>query len=95
MRILAFALMPNHWHLVLWPQHDGDLTAFCRWMTQTHSMRWHARFHTAGTGHIYLGRFKAVPIATDDHLYTACRFFSCQMIRLICLTSQPLVSAGG
>ncbi|NLX97833.1 MAG: transposase, partial [Rhodopirellula sp.] len=25
MRLLAFCLMPNHWHLVLWPREDGDL----------------------------------------------------------------------
>ena len=25
MRLLGYCLMPNHWHLLLWPQHDGDL----------------------------------------------------------------------
>ncbi len=38
-RVLAFALMPNHWHFVLWPEGDGDLSAFCRWLAHTHSMR--------------------------------------------------------
>jgi putative transposase len=74
MRILAFVLMPNHWHFVLWPARDGDLTAFCRWLTHTHSMRWHAHYHTSGTGHIYQGRFKSFPVETDDHLYTLCRY---------------------
>ena len=23
MRLLAYCLMPNHWHLVLWPEQDG------------------------------------------------------------------------
>ena len=35
MRILAYCLMPNHWHLVLWPQRDGDLSAFIRLVTLT------------------------------------------------------------
>jgi putative transposase len=74
MRILAFVLMPNHWHFVLWPKRDGDLTAFCRWLTHTHTMRWHAHYHTAGTGHLYQGRFKAFPIEEDDHLYTVGRY---------------------
>lgn len=26
MRVLACCLMPNHFHLVLWPWHDGDLS---------------------------------------------------------------------
>ena len=26
MRLLAYCLMPNHFHLVLWPRGDGDLS---------------------------------------------------------------------
>src|SRR5205814_5019713 len=74
MRVLAYCLMPNHWHMVLWPEHDGELTAFVRWLTHTHSMRWHAHYHTGGTGHIYQGRFKSFPIEGDDHFYTVCRY---------------------
>jgi putative transposase len=74
MRILAFVFMPNHWHFVFWPEGDGELTAFCRWLTHTHSMRWHAHYHTSGTGHIYQGRFKAFPLEGDDHVYTVCRY---------------------
>jgi len=70
MRLLAFCLMPNHWHLVLWPHDDGDLSTFVQWLTVTHSVRWHTHYHTAGTGHIYQNRFKSFPIEGDDHLYT-------------------------
>ncbi len=28
MRLLSYCLMPNHWHFVLWPEHDGDLGQF-------------------------------------------------------------------
>jgi putative transposase len=28
MRIVGFALLPNHFHLVLWPREDGDLDRF-------------------------------------------------------------------
>lgn len=38
-RLLWFCLMPNHWHMVLWPRADGELTAFLRWLTHTHTMR--------------------------------------------------------
>jgi hypothetical protein len=66
--------MPTHWHLVLWPARDGELTAFCRWLTHTHTMRWHAHYHTAGTGHLYQGRFKAFVVESDEHLATVCRY---------------------
>jgi putative transposase len=39
MRLLAYCLMSNHWHLVLWPQKDGDLSDFMHWLTLTHTQR--------------------------------------------------------
>jgi putative transposase len=74
MRVLAYCVMPNHWHFVLWPERDGDLTAFMNWLTLTHTMRWHAHYHTSGSGHLYQGRFKSFPIETDEHLYTVLRY---------------------
>jgi putative transposase len=73
-RLLAYCLMPNHWHLVVWPRREGELSAFVRWLTHTHTMRWHAHYHTQGTGHLYQGRFKSFPVETDDHLYTVLRY---------------------
>ena len=73
-RLLAYCLMPNHWHMVLYPREDGELTAFVRWLTHTHTMRWHAHYHTAGTGHLYQGRFKSFPVQTDEHFLTVCRY---------------------
>ncbi len=35
--------MPDHFHLLLWPRDDGDLSRV---------MRWHAHHRTAGTGHV-------------------------------------------
>src|SRR5207237_6994262 len=49
MRVCAYVLMPNHWHQVLWPRHDGDLSDYMRWLTMTHTQRWHAHRHSAGT----------------------------------------------
>jgi putative transposase len=62
MRTLGYCLMPNHWHLVLWPRRDGDLSEFMRWLTVTHTQRWHAGHGTAGSGHVYQGRFKSFPV---------------------------------
>lgn len=52
MRLLDYILMPNHWHLVLWPDRDGQLSDFVRWLTLTHTQRWHAFRDSAGTGHV-------------------------------------------
>jgi putative transposase len=36
MRICAYALMPNHLHLLVWPEGDGELAAFMQRLTVTH-----------------------------------------------------------
>jgi putative transposase len=73
-RILAWCLMRNHWHLALWPRKDGELTAFVRWLSLTHAMRWHVSHGTTGGGHLYQGRFKSFPIQEDSHLLTVLRY---------------------
>ncbi|MCX7423960.1 MAG: transposase, partial [Planctomycetia bacterium] len=74
MRVLAYCLMPNHWHLVLWPRLDGDLSKFMGWLTLTHTQRWHAHHRTVGTGHLYQGRYKSFPVQDDEHFLTVCRY---------------------
>jgi REP-associated tyrosine transposase len=81
MRLLAYCLMPNHWHLVLWPKADGDLSRYLRWVTVTHTQRYHAHYHTAGTGPLYQGRFKSFPIQAGDHLRTVCRYVERNALR--------------
>jgi putative transposase len=80
-RLLSYCLMPNHWHMVLWPREDDELTSFLRWLSHTHSMRWHAHYHTGGTGHIYQGRFKSFPVESDDHLLTVLRYVERNALR--------------
>ena len=74
MRLLAYCLMPNHWHLVLWPRRDGELSDFLHWLTLTHTQRWHAHYHDVGGGHLYQGRFKSFPIQEDEHYLAVCRY---------------------
>src|SRR2546421_10255679 len=57
-----WCLMPNHWHLVLWPRRDGDLAAFVGWLSNTHVRRWRAHRHNSGQGHPYQGPYKRFTI---------------------------------
>ncbi len=81
MRTLAYCVMPTHWHLVVWPRRDGELSRFMAWLTLTHTQRWHAHYHSAGTGHLYQGRFKSFPIQTDAHFLTVCRYVERNALR--------------
>ncbi|MCH8963776.1 MAG: transposase [Planctomycetes bacterium] len=73
-RILSYCVMPNHWHLILRPTKDGQLSEFMQQLTVAHTHRWHARHGTSGTGHLYQGRFKSFPIQSDEHFLTVCRY---------------------
>ena len=81
MRLLGWCVMPNHWHFVLWPQSDAEVTEFLRWLANTHTMRWHAHHGTGGTGHLYQGRFKSFPVQEDEHLYTVLRYVERNPVR--------------
>lgn len=81
MRILAWCLMPNHWHLVLWPLHDGELSDYMRLVTLTHTRRWHAHRATTGSGHLYQGRFKSFVVQNDGHFLAVCRYVEGNALR--------------
>ncbi len=80
-RLLSYCVMPNHWHLLWWPREDGELSEVMRWLSVTHTQRWHAHHHTAGTGPIYQGRFKSFPIQSDEHFVTVARYVERNALR--------------
>ena len=72
LRILGYVLLPNHFHLVLWPHGDGDLSRSLQWLLTAHVRRYHRHYH--GSGHVWQGRFKAFPIEQDEHLLAVLRY---------------------
>lgn len=79
MRVLAYCLMPNHFHLVLWPHGEGDLGRFMHWVLTAQVRRYH-QVHRS-SGHLWQGRFKAFPIQQDDHLLTVLRYVERNALR--------------
>jgi len=72
MRLLAYCLLPNHFHLTLWPLADGDLSDYMGWLLTAHVRRYHQHYH--GSGHVYQGRFRSLPIQEDEHLLSVLRY---------------------
>ena len=81
MRILTYCILPNHWHLVLWPRDDGHLSEFMKWLGTTHSRRWQVAHQSAGGGRVYQGRFKSFPIQVEEHLLDVCRYVERNALR--------------
>lgn len=81
LRILAFCVMPNHWHFVVWPGEPGVLSRFMHWLCVTHAGRWHGARASTGTGAVYQGRFKAFPVQSDDHVLRVMRYVERNALR--------------
>jgi putative transposase len=73
--------MPTHWHLVVWPELDGQLAAFMQRLTVTHARRWQEHRARVGFGHVYQSRYKSFPVETDDYFYQVLRYVERNALR--------------
>ncbi len=79
MRVLAYCLLPDHFHLVLWPFNDGDLSTWMAWLMTSQVRRYHQSHQSSG--HLWQGRFKAFPIEADAHLPIVLRYVERNPVR--------------
>jgi putative transposase len=85
MRILAWALMKNHFHLVLWPYQGAEISAYMAALSNAHVHHYQAVNNLVGTGHVYQGRFKSFIIKNDVHLINVARYVEANPIRAGCV----------
>ncbi len=85
--VFAYCLMPNHWHLVLSPLEDGNLSRFMHWVTTTHARRWQSQRGLDGHGAVYQGRFKSIAIQDDHHFLWVCRYVERNPLRAALVSS--------
>lgn len=79
--LFAYCLMPNHWHMLVRPRANDELSRWMHWLTMTHAQRWHAFRETAGLGPLYQGRFRCFPVEDDDHFLTVARYVERNALR--------------
>ena len=79
MRVLSWCLMPNHFHLVVQPHNDGDLSRWMQWLMTAHVRRYHRHYHSSG--HVWQGRYKAFMIQEDHHYLTVLRYVESNALR--------------
>jgi putative transposase len=70
--LFGYALMSNHFHLLLQPQPGQSISRILQSLTVAHTWRYHRRH--GSVGHVWQGRFRSPVIQDDDHLLTVLRY---------------------
>ncbi|MFA5080077.1 MAG: transposase [Candidatus Paceibacterota bacterium] len=64
--VLAFCLMPNHFHLLLKQKREGGVSKFMQRITTGHTMNFN--FNEKRSGTLFQGRFKAICVDRQEYL---------------------------
>ena len=80
-KIIAYCLMPNHWHFVVICERIEDVSHWMHWLSSTHANRWNGAHGTRGRGAVYQGRFTAVPVEKNRSLVRVCRYVERNALR--------------
>ena len=94
-RIISYCLMSNHWHLVLWPIQDDELSELMqaddsdRYATSARASS-HSRDWAAIPGAVQ----KSFPIQQDGHFLTVCRYVERNALRANLVKSARIFGRG-
>ena len=64
--VIAFVLMPNHYHLILRQLVDGGISLFMKKLSNSYTGYFNDKHERKGMGALFQGRFKAVHIKNND-----------------------------
>ena len=78
-KIFAYCLMPNHFHIILMPLKGEELSKWMQWLMTSHVRRYHKHYETSG--HIWQGRFKSFIVQEDNYLLTVIRYVEGNPVR--------------
>ena len=80
-RLLEYCVMPNHWHLLVWPERDDQLSRYMRWITGVHGQRWRQARGQSGKGAVYQGRYRWVGVQDGQHFDIARQYIRQNPVR--------------
>ncbi|MDO8425788.1 MAG: transposase [bacterium] len=74
-----YVLMSNHVHFLLEAETPGAIAGFMHDVTLAHTVRTNHR--RKSVGHVWQGRYKAIPIETDEHFLQCGRYIELNPVR--------------
>jgi putative transposase len=80
-RILAYCLMTNHWHFVVWPAENGAVEQFMHLLETKHAVQRRIRTGTVGHGHIYQDRYKASIVDSEAYYWNVLSYVEGNALR--------------
>lgn len=81
LRLLGYVVMPNHWHLVVWPDAPAQLSSFMLRLTGAHAAIVRGRTSTRGTGHVYQGRYWSRVVTNELQYLRTLRYVEANPVR--------------
>ena len=70
--VIAYCLMPNHYHFLLRPEVDGTLPRFIQRLFSSYTQAFNKQQGRSGT--LFEGRAKSVLVDTDEYVLHLCRY---------------------
>jgi len=70
--IIAYCLMPNHYHFLLRPEEDGALSPFIQRLFNSYTQAFNRQQRRSGT--LFEGRAKSILVDTDEYVLHLCRY---------------------
>ncbi len=70
--MIAYCLMPNHYHFLLRPEEDGALSRFIQRLFNSYTQAFNKQQGRSGT--LFEGRAKSILVDTDEYVLHLCRY---------------------
>lgn len=71
-RVIAYCLMPNHYHFLLRQNQETGISAFIQAIFNSYSKAFNKMYNRTGT--LFQGRFQSVHIEKENYLIHLCRY---------------------
>jgi putative transposase len=78
-KLFAYCLMPNHFHMIATPSQAKDLSKWMQWLMTSHVRRYNKHYNAVG--HVWQGRFKSFIIQNNEYLINAIRYVETNPVR--------------
>ena len=80
-RIHAYCVMPNHFHIIIVATEEGAVSACVQRLTSRHSCQVRKDTATQGRGHVYQGRFWSEAILSDRDFLRVQRYIEANPLK--------------